>query len=198
MFRKNLFLIMCVFMFLGISSAEMVKIADSVALPVIPPAWSPGSDEIAFISQGRDLYTVSPEGKNLRRLTQSPVLERNPSYTANGAYITTSYEKEVTEDSSVSVVLYFNTLSGEIDSSQIKEMPIPYVVAINSPNYRGTVAILFGTLFNKGLLVMIQGGPLIFFLNRQAKMVHHHSHVMMNTLHLHPSKTVLNKLQLLI
>jgi|GEM_PF-1861785 len=160
MLKKNLFVIMFVFMFLGTGRAEMVKIADSVALPVIPPAWSPDGAEIAFISEGRDLYTVSPDGKNLRRLTLTPEFERNPSYTANGAYLTTSYTKEITEDSSVSVVLYFCTFPyGEVDSSMIKELPIPYVVAINSPNYRGTVAILFGTVLNKGLLVMIQGGP---------------------------------------
>ncbi len=157
------------FVFFTMVNAEIIKLADSVAVPVIPPAWSPQGDEIAFISQNGDLYTISVDGKNLRRLTHTKEYERNPSYTANGTYITTSYEKEIKEDSSISVLLKFNTFSGKVDSEATAEIPLPYAIVINSPYNIGTSALLAGTSFNKVLYVMREDSEPILISNNASE-----------------------------
>jgi hypothetical protein len=55
------------------------------------PAWSPGGERIAFVSNesGNDeIYTVEPDGSGLRRLTDNTwQWDKHPSWSPNGAQI---------------------------------------------------------------------------------------------------------------
>jgi len=51
------------------------------------PAWSPDGQRIVFsglVAGNRDLYTVNPDGSDLRRLTASPQAEREPAWSTRG------------------------------------------------------------------------------------------------------------------
>jgi Tol biopolymer transport system component len=60
------------------------------------PAWSPDGSKIAFAREGReegaetgnaDIYTVSPDGTDLVRLTHAPVMEYQPAWSPDGSQI---------------------------------------------------------------------------------------------------------------
>lgn len=60
------------------------------------PAWSPDGTRVAFARGGReagaetgnaDIYTVSPDGADLERLTESPAIEGAPTWSPDGSTI---------------------------------------------------------------------------------------------------------------
>jgi Tol biopolymer transport system component len=57
--------------------------------PEIGPAWSPDGTRIAFAEEGRntDIYTISPDGTGLARLTDAPVMEYQPAWSPDASRI---------------------------------------------------------------------------------------------------------------
>ena len=55
------------------------------------PQWSPDGTRIAFGSDA-DLYTIRPDGQDLRRLTRSPRFEAFPNYSPDGRLLTFTAE----------------------------------------------------------------------------------------------------------
>lgn len=54
------------------------------------PAWAPSGDEIAFSGTrkgNQDIYVMSADGSNLRRLTRDPAIDEWPSFSPDGTTI---------------------------------------------------------------------------------------------------------------
>jgi Tol biopolymer transport system component len=48
------------------------------------PAWSPDGTQLAYSLGERDIYVVGVDGRNARRLTQNPYLDRYPAWAPDG------------------------------------------------------------------------------------------------------------------
>jgi TolB protein len=54
------------------------------------PDWSPTGDRIAFVgrdSNNYDLFTVTPDGRDMKRLTQGEGSNEDPTWSPDGRYI---------------------------------------------------------------------------------------------------------------
>ena len=71
------------------------------------PQWSPDGQHIAFESEANepgnaDVYTIRPNGRDLRRLTHTPAFDGEPNYSPDGQRI--AFSSERTGDSDIFVM----------------------------------------------------------------------------------------------
>jgi Tol biopolymer transport system component len=76
------------------------------------PSWSPKGDRIAFnrLADGDfDIYTIRPDGTDLRKLTTTPGNDSHPAWSADGEYI-----------------LFSSSRFGFKDEAPLADIPQPY------------------------------------------------------------------------
>ena len=86
------------------------------AIVATEPAWSPSGDEIAFSGTrdgNQDVYVMSADGSNLRRLTRDPAVDEWPSFSPDGT-----------------TIVYDNSGSTPLDDSGFSPTSELYTVAV--------------------------------------------------------------------
>ena len=76
------------------------------------PSWSPGGDRIVFsrlANDDFDIYTIRPDGTDVRQLTESPGNDSHPAWSADGASI-----------------LFSSSRFGFKDEAPLADIPQPY------------------------------------------------------------------------
>ena len=76
------------------------------------PSWSPGGDRIVFsrlANDDFDIYTIRPDGTDVKQLTETPGNDSHPAWSADGAYI-----------------LFSSSRFGFKDEAPLSDIPQPY------------------------------------------------------------------------
>jgi TolB protein len=92
------------------------------------PQWSPDGKRIAYDSDllepgNNDIYTIRPDGFDLRRLTRGPGYDETPNYSPNGDHI--AFDSDQTGNGNVFVM--------RTDGSQLRQLT-------NNPDFEGSPA----------------------------------------------------------
>jgi TolB protein len=88
---------------LNLASGEERNVTQSPTVDDDEPQWSPDGTRIAFHSDAReagnvDVYTIRPDGRELRRLTNTPAFDSDANYSPDSKRITFTSERRGNPD----------------------------------------------------------------------------------------------------
>jgi TolB protein len=79
------------------------------------PAWSPDSRKLAYVSYANgspDIFTINPDGKKNKRLTDTPLRDEHPAWSKDGHYILFASNRNL----NVSSEIYIMRTEGQLQT----------------------------------------------------------------------------------